>query len=206
MTLHRDLANAELHEQKGISTASDNQMYISNGAGSGDWSYILDSAGTWTYSSDVSSVEFTDLGNYSLLQIDLVGITLGSPTNQYLLMQLGNDSGYTTSSVYYNQRWDETSDDTLNQSGMNLGLYRNSSPANTTINISSYLLANFNIERYTVCTGMEFMDESTTTSEGFSQRVNWVREKKAYNKLRITPVTDDFTGGSIVISGYRYHV
>lgn len=38
--LHRNLTGAELHEPKGISTASAGQLYIANGNGSGVWDVI----------------------------------------------------------------------------------------------------------------------------------------------------------------------
>lgn len=34
---HRDLTGADLHEPKGVSTASDGEVYVANGAGSGAW-------------------------------------------------------------------------------------------------------------------------------------------------------------------------
>lgn len=37
MALHRDLTGDELHEPKGIDTASENSVYVANGAGSGTW-------------------------------------------------------------------------------------------------------------------------------------------------------------------------
>lgn len=40
---HKDIPEAQLHEPKGISVASANQAYISNGAGSGAWSKIKSS-------------------------------------------------------------------------------------------------------------------------------------------------------------------
>ena len=37
MALHKDLTGAELHEPKGIETATSGQVYVSNGSGSGVW-------------------------------------------------------------------------------------------------------------------------------------------------------------------------
>ena len=36
---HSVLSGSELHEPKGISSASDGQIYVANGAGSGEWKY-----------------------------------------------------------------------------------------------------------------------------------------------------------------------
>lgn len=35
--IHKNLTGAEIHEPKGISTAADNSVYVSNGLGSGSW-------------------------------------------------------------------------------------------------------------------------------------------------------------------------
>lgn len=37
MTLHKDLAGADLHEPKGIAAATSGQVYIANGSGTGAW-------------------------------------------------------------------------------------------------------------------------------------------------------------------------
>lgn len=37
MPLHSDLTGAELHEPKGIETATDRQVYVADGAASGEW-------------------------------------------------------------------------------------------------------------------------------------------------------------------------
>lgn len=37
MTLHKDLTGAEVHEPKDIGIASDGDVYVADGAGSGDW-------------------------------------------------------------------------------------------------------------------------------------------------------------------------
>lgn len=38
--LHRNLTDPEIHEPKGISTALEDQVYIADGLGSGEWGYI----------------------------------------------------------------------------------------------------------------------------------------------------------------------
>lgn len=43
MPLHKDLADAHLHEPKGIAGASANRVYVSNGSGSGAWSQVTTS-------------------------------------------------------------------------------------------------------------------------------------------------------------------
>lgn len=41
MTLHKNLTGADLHEPKGVETATSGQAYIANGSGSGAWSSPL---------------------------------------------------------------------------------------------------------------------------------------------------------------------
>lgn len=37
MALHKDLTGADLHEPKGVASASSGQVYVADGAGSGSW-------------------------------------------------------------------------------------------------------------------------------------------------------------------------
>ena len=209
MTLHKDLTNSELHEQKGASTASDQQLYFANGAGVGGWKSVIETAGSWDHSTNVSSVEFTGLDNYALLQIDLIGITLDSVSsaNQHILLQVGSDSGYSTSSNYFNQYWTGNGEGMESLSGFTLGYFRNNTPDDSFLNCSSSFLTNFNIARHSIVTSQEIMiGSSFTSNSGIENRLQWIREAETYNKIRITPVLSDFSGGSIIVSGYRYEV
>jgi len=44
MTDHKAIADAELHEPKGVVSASDGQIYVADGTGSGDWRHEAHSA------------------------------------------------------------------------------------------------------------------------------------------------------------------
>ena len=39
-TLHKNLTGSDLHEPKGVDSATANQLYLSNGAGSGVWTSV----------------------------------------------------------------------------------------------------------------------------------------------------------------------
>lgn len=41
MALHKDLTGADLHEPKGVSTASSGQVYVADGSGSGSWTTLV---------------------------------------------------------------------------------------------------------------------------------------------------------------------
>lgn len=206
MTNHNALANSELHEMKGASTAGDSEVYFADGAGSGEWKTLIEVVGSWEHTTDTDEIIFEDIGNYCMIQVDISGITLDTNTNQNILLQLGSDSGFTTSSIYYNAWWHSGGEGTSLSNGMLLAFYRNASPANSLVNFSSTFITNFNQPRYTIATSQEAFDESTTATGGFSSRTHWVREQTAYNKLKIIPQTDTFTGGSVVVTGYRYQV
>lgn len=51
---HSTLTNAEIHEPKGVSAASEGQVYIANGLGSGTWQYIPTG---WAYYQDGGSAQ-----------------------------------------------------------------------------------------------------------------------------------------------------
>ena len=54
MPLHSTLTDPELHEPKGVSTATSGRVYVSNGAGSGSWVHIPSG---WGYYQDSSSAQ-----------------------------------------------------------------------------------------------------------------------------------------------------
>lgn len=87
---HSSLTDPNLHEPKGISTASANQMYLSNGSGSGTWTNVSRLPGTgWGQYSNTTYVGTTALAistsevlipfttdtNVSQLPITLAGST-----------------------------------------------------------------------------------------------------------------------------------
>jgi hypothetical protein len=73
--LHKDLTGADLHEPKGVSTASTGQVYIADGAGSGDWTSLAFPDGTFTVSTSVytSSTTWTKPSNLFIAKITVVG-------------------------------------------------------------------------------------------------------------------------------------
>ena len=205
MTLHNALANSELHEDKGVAAATDMQAYVANGSSSGEWaSPVVEVVGTWDYSTNVSSIDFEGLGDYALLQIDLTGITLSSASTQWVYARVGNDSGFEDTSIYHYSSWYSAGAGSSVLNALGLGLFRSSSPASG-LNFSSALLTNFNIGRYKTAAVQTSFDASTTTTAGFAQYDWFIRNNNTMNKLRIG-CPSNFTGGSIVISGYRYKV
>jgi len=207
MTLHNALANSELHEDKGVASANDQELYFARGGGSGtgDWKPLIYTT-SWTYSSDTDVVEFTDLDEFAFVQIDTFNIQLDTSTNQHIRCQLGNDSGYSTSSIYYEFRWHSSGDTSSIADGLTLGLFKDDTGlANSGINCSSTMITNFNQERYTVaCLREHYLTTTTFVVSDVGSRQQFVRERKAYNKLKVYPANgDNFTGGTITLTGWR---
>jgi hypothetical protein len=68
---HSTLTDPKLHEPKGCSTASSGMVYVSNGAGSGQWKYIP--TGWGYYKDDDSAQNFTS--SASKMTLDGAGAT-----------------------------------------------------------------------------------------------------------------------------------
>jgi hypothetical protein len=66
MPLHSALTGADLHEPKGADTASNNTVYVSNGAGSGAWTLIdssnIDSTSIFNTNQFTLHVKINDIG------------------------------------------------------------------------------------------------------------------------------------------------
>lgn len=58
-------------------------------------------ADSWTYASDVTEVDFTDLGDYSELRVMLDAVTLGTSGTRNLLVSTDNGATFLTTSGDY---------------------------------------------------------------------------------------------------------
>jgi hypothetical protein len=202
LTKHRDLGNSELHEDKGVASASDYELYFADGAGSGEWKPLL-----YTESKALtgSSVEFTGLGEFAFVQLDLFNVQKNTTTNHMILCQLGNNSGYTTSSSYYSDFWDSGGDSSSAQTGLSAGFFRNDTGlVNNGINCSTLFISNFNQARYTISVTGQHMLGSSFNVANVGDFVEFVREEKAYNKLKLVDtIGASFDGGTAVLTGWR---
>lgn len=68
---HSALTTGELHEPKGIASASSKQVYIADGTGSGTWTYFPTG---WGYYADASGSAQTFNSTPSILEIDGLGV------------------------------------------------------------------------------------------------------------------------------------
>lgn len=60
MPLHSVITDPDLHEPKGISTASQGRVYVSNGAGSGSWLHIPSGWGYYQHNGIAQTFNTTD--------------------------------------------------------------------------------------------------------------------------------------------------
>jgi hypothetical protein len=60
MPLHSTITDPDLHEPKGISTASQGRVYVSNGAGSGSWLHIPSGWGYYQHNGIAQTFNTTD--------------------------------------------------------------------------------------------------------------------------------------------------
>ena len=100
-TRHTSITDPNIHEPKGVASASDNQVYRANGSGSGTWEAPLTLIETKEIVSSTSTIEFNGLDNYSSLYLVIEGVEFSSSAaTNYMRMQVG--SPYRTSN-YLNQ-------------------------------------------------------------------------------------------------------
>lgn len=58
---HKDLSGSDLHEPKGIETATSGEVYVANGSGSGSWDNVL--AAVKNLNKFYRDTRITDIGN-----------------------------------------------------------------------------------------------------------------------------------------------
>lgn len=75
MALHKDLTGADLHEPKGVSSATSGQVYEADGAGSGVWTTLVIPTGTFYTTTQVftASGTWTKPANLFLARVHCIG-------------------------------------------------------------------------------------------------------------------------------------
>lgn len=102
MTLHKDLTGADLHESKGISSATLDQVLRADGAGSGSWQDLdipsgtfkivlteFTSSGTWTKPADFFGMRYHIIGGGGGAGSGGVILTNGGSTSIGILASIG---------------------------------------------------------------------------------------------------------------------
>ena len=179
MTKHEALSGAQIHEWKGASSADDNTVYVADGAGSGSWELLFEETNTADFNGTSSTVDVEGLGDYAAIRVTVPCIRSASNDNTWFYFQAGNDTGFTTSTVYYSYYHNNSTFASLQgYSQAYLGFTYTSAPS--TEQSISFFISNFNKPYYSVgYSSPAFL--STPQTPSF-----FIREQKAYNKIRFT--------------------
>lgn len=110
MSLHKDMTGADLHEPKGVASATSGQVYQADGLGSGTWStltipsgdfYIttayFTTSGTWTKPSNLMKVKVHVIGGGG--GDDTIATTSGSTSSFGSHCSATGGGAYTTTNV-----------------------------------------------------------------------------------------------------------
>ena len=201
MVDHAALANSELHEPKGIASATDGTVYVADGLGSGNWETIFEESSSALSSTGVT---LTGLGDYAAVYLTTPNYRSSTNTNHDVGVQVGSSGGLTTSTVYYASRWHPTQG-IENYFGDTAAYLAKSWTASTdyveqSINL---LLLNFNKERYTVGIGTTPFNRSQFADTLPKQGLFLVRENKAYDRIRVFTGTGTISDGRICAMGLK---
>lgn len=185
MVKHNALANSELHEQKGIAAASRHSLYMADGSGSGNWKQPFEVVGEVTVSSGDTSTEITGLGEFRYIRIIADVLPLTSTFNRYFGFQVGDDSSYTTSNVYYT--YNSRIPGGTGSTRFLRDIYIMGNVADFTGTYAGHFgicdISDFNKAKRSVCTSQgEFTQGSDTEQGQFG--VGLIREDKAYTKIK----------------------
>lgn len=187
MVDHAALTGSELHEWKGAAAASDNTVYVADGAGSGNWEHILTETNSADFDDTVTSYDIEGLGDFAFLRVVVPCVRSGSNDNTWFYFQVGDNGGFTTSSVYYTTYHNNSGFANLHgYSQAYLGFTYTSDPSaeqSITFNI-----ANFNKPYYS----LGYSDP--TFQNSVNSPVFFIREQKAYTKIRFWHARTMFTG------------
>lgn len=207
MTDHNALGNSELHEPKGVASASDGQVYVADGAGSGTWEYLYTEQNYGAISTG-TSFDLTGLGDYAAIYITMPNISSDTNTDHSWSLQFGNAGGLTTSAVYFSTIWDYGAYTGSGSYGAETSLRGGQSftrtPGVYCHQSNNYLFLNFNKPRYTVGGGVSNMGLFRFANAFIKPGCCfYVREEKAYDRLRLTTSVYNLAGGDIRVMGLK---
>ena len=178
MPLHSAItSDSELHQPKGVASAADNLVYVSDGLGSGNWESITEEVSTSRASTGLSH-DITGLGNYAVIVVTLPNFRNSDNTDEWLQYLVGNEGGFTSSAVYYFDSWYDNGRDSYSalSNGRLQYSYTSSPTADQTMRL---MFVNWNKEYYTIghsIGGCSPLPQLAT---------HFIREQKAYDRLRI---------------------
>ena len=200
MPKHEALTGANLHEPKGVASATDNTVYTADGTGSGAWEVIFEEQ-TQLLSGTSSTI--TGLGDYAVIYITTPEISSSSNNNRWWEMQFGNSGGITSSAIYYSCGWFYAGiEDHPSESSLRFGLSYTSNPGAYVEQSVNLLFINFNKEAYTVGGGVSSLNRSQFAAGLGRQFAYYAREEKAYDRIRFT-WTESLADGTFGVMGLK---
>jgi|DEB0MinimDraft_3_1074331.scaffolds.fasta_scaffold01644_7 hypothetical protein len=203
MPLHSAITTqSELHQPKGVASASDNTVYVADGAESGSWDYLCKEVSTGSF-TNTTSKEITGLGDFAVVYLTVPFIESSSTTNHWIQMQVGNDSGYTTSTRYYSYNWNYQD----NSSNTAATSWRVAYSLDTNLALWGeqtlvVCVTNFNKDYNSVMTSYENLDREQSTNALVYPGTGLIKESKSYNKLRLT-ANYSFDANDMTVVGIR---
>jgi hypothetical protein len=199
---HSELSGSQVHEPLGVSAASVDTYYLSDGAAAGAWSTVFGSSVDSSISAD-ASVELTSLGDYSTLFIELEGI--GYNVNGVLQLLVGSSGGYLTTGGYSGfkksgatESWHLDEDYLVissDRAGAGETYYQSS-----WINISNFNSANFSAFTWN---GISSSDAGHTATSDIGWGIHRTNESVAYDRIKILPGTGTLTGTALRVYGLK---
>ena len=203
MVAHSALGNSELHEPKGVASATDYTVYVADGAGSGAWERLIEEATPVSLSG--TSTTITGLGDYAVVYLITPEVASSSGTNHWFACRVGNAGGLTVSSVYYDISYDKDGQYTnFGATSWHAGFSRTNSAGNTTYGESYQLITimNFNKPYYSTYSCLANVDRAQTTSLEARHAFGMIREQKAYDRITLYE-TYGFEDGDILVTGIK---
>lgn len=144
---HSALPNAELHEPKGVASATDGDVYIANGSGSGSWGPIVENIASGSLTDEL---EITGLDPYVIVGLSFTAWYDNDGGDNEFGIRLGSNGSYLSSSSGYKSTfWDYTANDLLPADGStdSTSIWAGYTPTNgapSADNFTSMVIYNFN--------------------------------------------------------------
>lgn len=203
MVAHNALGNSELHEPKGVASATDYYVYVADGAGSGAWEPLIEEATAVSLSGTSTTV--TGLGDYAVVYIMIPEIASSSTTDHFFTLRVGNAGGLTTSGVYYTSLYNK--DGQLSNFGgtaWSVAWSQTDGARHPTYGESYALITimNFNKPYYSTMSSVANIDKAQLTNLESYHCFGMIREQKAYDRITIY---DSYTwdDGDILVTGIK---
>ena len=177
---HVNLTGAQLHEPKGVASATQGTYYVSDGAGSGAWETLQEQT---RVTSQTSEVVFTNLGDYSIIRFEIADFKYSSDQDIRVYPGVGGSYPSDNFRGFYKQHGTET----FNLSNINYAIIQSDNTSGSTLYQTVVgQITNWNIDRPSVISwnGISSSD-ATHTGTSYGGFGFWrTGDATAYDTLR----------------------